>query len=147
MDLSLTLNPGASRALAWLFGIGHAAAFAAAWIALPRAWAALLLGAALSVSLWRNLRLHCWRTAPDAVTACTLEPDWRARLLLARGESVSGRLMPSTFGSPLLAVLNVRTDRSRWRRSVVLAWDSLPADEFRRLRVWLRWRAPDSERP
>jgi toxin CptA len=52
------------------------------------------------------------------------------------GYQVSG----ASFVSPLLTVLDLHAD-ARWRgRSVLITQDSLDADSFRRLRVWLRWR-------
>jgi hypothetical protein len=39
-----------------------------------------------------------------------------------------------------LIVLRVRDDQAR-RRSLTLLPDSLSADQFRLLRMWLRWRA------
>ena len=61
--------------------------------------------------------------------------SWKNRYGTWREE----RLGASQFVSPVLAVMELRDDEDHARRLVLMA-DSMPAEEFRRLRVWLRWR-------
>ena len=49
-------------------------------------------------------------------------------------------VLGSSFVSPLLTVLSLRMLGAGGSRSLVVTPDALGADEFRRLRVWLRWR-------
>jgi toxin CptA len=46
-----------------------------------------------------------------------------------------------------LTIINLTVAGARLRRSLVVAPDSLRTDEFRRLRVWLRWRGTPGEVP
>jgi toxin CptA len=41
--------------------------------------------------------------------------------------------------TPYLTVLNVLPQGARFSRSVVILPDSLDAESFRQLRVWLKW--------
>jgi toxin CptA len=56
-------------------------------------------------------------------------------------------VQPDTFVSPWLTVLRYRLPGQRWSQSLVILPDSLPADDFRRLRVWLKWKAQTGEQP
>jgi len=65
------------------------------------------------------------------------EPDGTWILTLVSGQQIEARLLPSTFVTPGLSVLNLRC--GRWRsRAMVLLPDSLDPDLLRRLRVRLR---------
>lgn len=48
-------------------------------------------------------------------------------------------ILASTFVSPWLVVLHLRQEGRRRPMYVMLLPDMLSSDEFRRLRVWLRW--------
>jgi len=80
---------------------------------------------------------HCLRSSP--FVGIRLGARGELSLRHVAGEIVGCRVLPETavFGS--LVVLRVRDDQER-RRSLTLLPDSLPADQFRVLRLWLRWR-------
>jgi toxin CptA len=46
----------------------------------------------------------------------------------------------TTYVTPYLTVLNLRGHGERGARHVTLLPDSLHAEDFRKLRVWLRWK-------
>jgi len=48
-------------------------------------------------------------------------------------------LLGTSFVTPWLTILNLRFSARRWPQHVVLTPDALPQDDFRRLRVWLKW--------
>ena len=83
---------------------------------------ALLRGSAAVVALEIS--------ADDVLSIETRSAGWSEQSVLA-----------STFVAPLLTVMNLCNPATGARCSVVLLPDSLPADDFRRLRVWLRWKA------
>ena len=74
------------------------------------------------------------------MTGLTLNDDARCELALRNGETVTGTLAGSTFVAPLLTIVNVRPDGQGRRRAVILMPDTAPAQDLRRLRVWLRHR-------
>jgi toxin CptA len=136
--LRLRLRP--SRQLAWLLGAGHAAAGSVCWVA-PIAWW-LSLGLSLTVAASLALSL---RQVTRGWSGVELRPDGTAAVLDGQGRWSEARILESSFVSPALTILNLAMAEARLPRSLVVAPDALPAEELRRLRVWLRWRAARAE--
>jgi toxin CptA len=137
-----------SPLLAVLLVIVHLIAGACVLILLPAWWAAAILIAVLCASLIFHLRCDALRLSGDAVIEVTLRERGRCELLTRGGAVLEGTVAGSSFVSALFTVINVRLDGGRKLRSTVVMPDSVPAEERRRLRVWLRYRAhpemPDS---
>jgi toxin CptA len=131
--LRLRLRP--SRQLAWLLGVGHLAAGIVCCTA-PIAWW-LSLGLSLGVMASLAFSLHRVVRAWNGVE---LRPDGTAAVEDRQGRWSEVRILGSSCVSPLLTILNLAVAGARLPRSLVVAPDSLPVEEFRRLRVWLRWR-------
>ena len=74
------------------------------------------------------------------MTELILKEDARCELTLRNGETLTGTIEGSTFVAPLLTVINVRPDGQGRRRVAILVPDSAPAQDLRRVRVWLRHR-------
>ncbi len=55
------------------------------------------------------------------------------------GDWQEAALLGTSFVAPYLTILNLRAGDKRWPQHVVLTPDALPQDDFRRLRVWLKW--------
>jgi toxin CptA len=147
---SLRLSLGPSTALTWLLSGGHATAAILVWITLPP-WLSLAACVALVGSLLLALGRHARRSAGAAVVEVALAQDGRVDLRRRDGGRAVGRLLPSTFVSPALVILNLAGQRWRQGRAVVVPADAVAADDHRRLRVWLRWRPvaadKDNDRP
>jgi toxin CptA len=147
---TLKLSLGPSRGLTWLLSGGHAAAAVLVWVTLPIGWS-LAACAALVASLLFALGRHARRSAGAAVVEVALRQDGRVDLRRRDGACLQERLLPSTFVSPMLVILNLAGNRWRPPRAVLVPADSVAADDHRRLRVWLRWRPvpadKDSSRP
>jgi len=56
-------------------------------------------------------------------------------------DGVAGTLRDGSFVSPWFTVLRWRPDGAWWDRTVLVVPDRLPAGDYRRLRVLLRWSA------
>lgn len=136
--LRIRLHP--SRQLMLLLGAGHAGAAASSWAAPIPWWLSLALSLAICASLVFGLRFHAWRSAPGALIGFELRRDGSGAIEDRRGRWREVTVLGSSFVSPLLTVVNLRLAGARGRRSLVVAPDALGVDEFRRLRVWLRWR-------
>jgi hypothetical protein len=71
-----------------------------------------------------------------------LKPDNSVSILLKDGRRQEVRIMPSTVVTPLLTVVHYRLHKSAWycpmRYELILA-DAVDAEDYRRLRVRLRW--------
>ncbi|WP_374326464.1 protein YgfX [Azonexus sp.] len=124
----------------------------------------LLLGVFLAVAMaamaavWLLPLAPVWRAAFAALLALLLQRIWGSlraspsRLRLERDGSVSVALtasddfrpaccLPGATVHPWLCVFRLREAASGARHVVLVTSDSMAADEFRRLRVFLRWRA------
>ena len=132
--LRLDLKP--SRRLIGALAAAHGLA-AAATVGLE-GWPLYVLWALILFSLGRSLAQALLQGAHQAV-ALELHEDGRASWRNRDGEWEEGRLGESQFVSAAFAIVELKDARSRARRTVVMA-DSVPPEDFRRLRVWLRWR-------
>jgi hypothetical protein len=146
----LRIGIAPSPSLAALLVFAHLIAGACVVAFLPAWWAIAILTAALCASLVLHLRRDALRLSGDAVIEVTLHDHGRCELLTRGGAVLEGTVAGSSFVSALFTVVNVRLDGGRRLRSVVVMPDSAAAEERRRLRVWLRYRAhpemPDSPR-
>lgn len=91
------------------------------------------------LSAWFVLR------GPRFVGLCLLDNHALA-CRLASGEHIPVVVQPDTVVCSRLIVLRVRDGDTGRRCSLTLLPDSLPADQFRLLRLWLRWRTDPSDR-
>ncbi|MBK8116214.1 MAG: hypothetical protein IPK44_17855 [Candidatus Accumulibacter sp.] len=89
---------------------------------------------ALALSAWHALR-------PSRVVGLRLGNRGDLLLLLAGGDALSVAVQPETAVFRQLIVLRVRGDDQRRTDSLALLPDSMSAEQFRRLRLWLRWLA------
>lgn len=138
MSAPLRFALAPSRRLGWMLAGAHLAA-AAVLFALPLpAWANAGLILLLAFSLFHYVRRYARLSAPDAIVAVSLAADG-ATLFRRDGGQVSGRLSGDSVATPYLSVLNVRPQGARFAQGIVVLPDSLDAESFRRLRVWLRW--------
>jgi toxin CptA len=119
---------------------GHTAALVLSWVPPIAWWLSLGLSLGVLASLVLSLNYHAWRSAQAALTGLELRPDGSAAVEDRQGRWSEVRIRGSSFVSPALVILNLTVAGARLRRSLVVAPDALTADEFRRMRVWLRWR-------
>ncbi len=126
--------------LAVILAMGHIGVAALVlFVEIAPVWrvAALVL---LLASWIYEVRVAALLRAADAVIALKIAPDNTLSLRLRSGEWHDCEVLGSTCVTAGLTVLNLRQAGRRRLRSVVLLPDSMPADDYRRLRVWLRWR-------
>ena len=79
-------------------------------------------------------RIRVLRIAEDGRVSC---------LAAGEPEFSTVRVLPGATAHPWLTV--IRLAHAEGKLLIVVAPDSAAPDEFRRLRVWLRWRAPVSD--
>jgi toxin CptA len=97
--------------------------------------------AALGVSLGFYLRRMALLRSPQSVVAMEIGDDGKIAFQTRDGRWRAASLRQSCFVSPWLTIVNLNPENARWSRNVVIMPDSLREDEFRQLRVWLRWKA------
>ena len=139
--LTTRLEP--SMHLAVILGCAHFAAIGMLWpLALPLA--VKLLGTTLlAVSLFSYLRSYALLRSPRSIVALELSEEMACTLETQRGERIICTLQGSSFVAPYLTVLNLKPSGKFFTRSVVILADSIDAEQFRQLRVLLRWKWRD----
>jgi len=141
----LRLEPRPSRiACAAILAVCLATATLVAVLRLP---AAVALGcAAIVVSV---LVSSLWRCTGRGVAALLhVGIDRRLAVTDRTGRSREGAILDASYVGPSLTTIVWRADGDRWwrpARTMLLLADSLPPDEFRRLRVVLRYGRPPGE--
>ncbi len=128
--LQVSLRP--SRHLLVVQVVAHLAAVGAVLAAMLPYWLAMLLLLLIGASLARARRA-------SLVATLVLHGDGRLETTGADGTSREVSVHPHTLVLPFLVVLLYRQDGRL--RSLTLLADSLAADDFRQLRLWLRWRS------
>lgn len=84
------------------------------------------------------LRLKVWLLSAESIVSIRLQQE-ELVLVTRAGHEYAGRLARSTFVTPWLTVVNVRIPHRLRMQSVVILQDSMDRENFRRLRVLLRW--------
>lgn len=138
----LNLKLGASWALGALLAAAHGAVIALILVVVEIAWwVKALLAAALLLNLALQMRLSVLRRTDDAVIALEVSKDDTLVAETRRGERVECDVLGSTFVSAFMTILNLKAVESRQTRNVVIFADAVNSDDYRKLRVWLRWKA------
>jgi len=133
--LQFDLRP--SLKLAGLLLVAHALALAATWVSLA-GWPQVLVCFGILVSAAGCLAEVLHRS-PRTAVSLDLREDGRASWRDRNGEWHEGRLASDHFVSAAFVVLGL-DQPGRRRKWLVIMGDSVLHEDFRRLRVWLRWR-------
>ena len=129
-----------SRRLAAILAIGHGAVTVPVLLLdIPPSWK-IAICALLVASLVYELRSSALRLSAAAFVVLRISSDNVLSGQMRNGEWRDYEVLGSTYVTSALTVMILRAAGARRARSVVLLPDSMAADEFRRLRVWLRWR-------
>jgi toxin CptA len=96
---------------------------------------------ALLASLVFMLRRSALLAASDSIVALVPKDDGMIRYVLGDGEEIEAEVLPDTTVYRFAAVVLLRAPGARRVRSVLVLPDSMDAEAFRHLRVWLRWRS------
>ena len=75
-----------------------------------------------------------------SVVAIEIGSDNKLSVQTNRGEWDECEVLGSTYVTPYLTVMNLRQSDGRATRRIVILPDSISAEDFRKLRVWLRWK-------
>ena len=136
--MKITLRP--SRILTAILVLAHGAAIAMVALAGMPFWLELIAIAALVASLVFDVRQTALLRAPDAMITLEIASDDKLSIQTRRSEWIECEVLDSTYVTSFLTILNLKgIDSGRNTRAVILP-DSLDAEDFRKLRVWLRWK-------
>ena len=120
--------------------MAHGAAIAAVVVVEMPQWVTFSAIAALFANLVVEIR-HALLRMPDSVIAVEINSDNVLAVQLRRGGWRECDVLGSTYVASFLVILNLRETLSRNARRIMVLPDSMSADDFRQLRVWLRWKA------
>ncbi|MGQ0522707.1 MAG: protein YgfX [Betaproteobacteria bacterium] len=129
-----------SRHLMILIGLAHGGAAAVALVVDLPGVAQLLIMLSIAASCVNALRGPALLRAVSSITALELGEDGKLSIQTRQGDWCAATLLESSFVGPYLTVLSLRTEKSRFAHHAVIMADSLNGEDFRKLRVWLRWR-------
>ena len=103
------------------------------------AWTSFGLALLLTANAVHAVAHHALRRGRRAVTALDFSDREQVHVGWRDGSWRTGRILGTSTVGATLTVLNIALAGRRLPLHVVLSGDSLGPDDFRRLRVWLRW--------
>ena len=143
-----------SRRLTATLGLAHSSAIGLLWPLMLPVAVKLMGTIILAVSLVFYLRHYALLRSPGSVVSLELSEEMAGTLETRCGERIPCTLLGSSFVAPYLTVLDWKSLEPQvslmpWRkfsaRSVVILADGIDTEEFRQLRVLLRWKWKDPE--
>jgi len=96
-------------------------------------------GAAVPIAAWTALWFRDLRVGRHAACRLRVDGDRTLSLTTLDGRTLRGRILPSTYVGARLTALVWRPEGRRFARAQCVLPDMLPAEDFRRLRVLLRY--------
>jgi hypothetical protein len=108
-----------------------------AWLPLPFALRCVGVIAVGGYAVWL-LRRWAIRSSRRAIAHMEIGIDHRVALIDGDGRRVEGDVCADSYVSAVLTTIVVRTN-SRFARTIAILPDMLPTDDFRQLRVLLRF--------
>ncbi len=112
-----------------VLSIMHLLAVASVWVLpWPMALSLTVLTAFSFVWCWRRKRLVVLKMNVKGELFVQQQEEW-----------LETKVLSSSLVLPYLTVLNLKVPNRRWSFNVLVLPDSVDAESFRRLRVWLKW--------
>jgi toxin CptA len=124
--------------------MAHLVIAAGLWPLALSIWWKLALTLLLAASAVFYVRRDALLAAADSIVAVEVEADRTCGVQLKSSEWRECVLLDTSFVSPYFTILNLKRKNAWFARHVVILPDSLSKDEFRRSRVWLRWKCAKS---
>jgi hypothetical protein len=131
-----------SPVLATVFVIVHLAAGATLFpLDLPPA-AKLFLAAVITASLARTLWHHALLKGKRSIIEIEVTNQEHGAVRMRTGGWLDALVLGTSCVTPRLTVINLRVEGGRTPRHLLLVRDNVAPDDFRRIRVLLRWARP-----
>jgi toxin CptA len=134
------ISVGPSVLIAVAVSVVHVAAAGVLWLVpipvLGKAVFTLTIAVSLVYFMARDAALH----AQHSIVALEVREGGGIACRTRRGEWLECQLLGSSYVSPQMTVVNLRPRGWLRYRRVILVPDNVDARDFRRLRVWLKWK-------
>jgi hypothetical protein len=130
---------GPSRIVGAAIGVAALGTLAIVFLLPADAWQQAL--AVFAVLAWAAVTFWvvALRRSRFAITELRLAPDLVLVAHMGDGRLVAGHVRSSTYVGPWVTTIVWRADGAYWSRAVLVVPDMLAAEDFRRLRVMLRY--------
>ena len=128
-----------SLMLTAILTVAHGAMIASATVSGMPWWLTAPAVTALAWSCFSAVRQSALLRGPSAIVEIEIAADHRFSIRKRSGGWMACEVLGSTCVVSFLTTINLRTDANRTVRHIVILPDSMDKDDFRRLRVWLRW--------
>jgi toxin CptA len=102
----------------------------------------------ITTGIFASLIFNLWRVIPNrpgAIVMIALSEGGTLNIQDRRGHWFECRALSSTYVSQFLVVLDLRKLENEMIKRVVILPDMVDPEDFRTLRVWLRWKAKSTE--
>lgn len=136
--LDIRLKP--SGYLTLLLSATHAIAIGLFLVLSLPIWLKVAAILAFCTSLVFYLKRNAWLAAPNSIIALEIKDDYTGAIETRGGKRLDCILLPTSYVSASLTVLNLKADGERMARHVVILPDAINSEDFRKLRVLLRWK-------
>ncbi|TCV90214.1 protein YgfX [Sulfurirhabdus autotrophica] len=136
----LNINLKQSRILALMLLFMHSFCILLVWLMPLPFWVKLTGSLILIVSAAFYLQRDALLTFPQSIVALQVDSDCRSEIQSKQGDRITAELMGTSFVAPYLTVLNFKTAEKRFAQHVVIFPDAINREDFRQLRVLLRWK-------
>jgi len=140
MFLPHRLEIRSSPCLAMVLAVLHLAALVSLVSLLIPVWLKLALAVVIGVSVGISVRRHALLRAAFSVRELVLKADGAVEGLWNGGRRFDARISGQTTVLPWLIVMLIELPDSRRLHPLLILPDSLPAEDGRVLRAWLRWK-------
>lgn len=127
------------RTQSWVMVVAVTALVAILVAGMPP-WAKGVLALALAALSIRALRRHGCQEGPGSILRLVVDLAGCLEIEYRDGSQARGTLLDGCFAAPWLVIVRWLPDGGRLSRTIFIAADAVDADEFRRLRILLRWR-------
>ena len=128
-----------SRYLAAAFTVVHAATAATIAPLDVAIEVKLFIALAIVVSLGHVLHRHALLMSSASVRELEVHDREHASIRSKDGRWRDAQILGTTYVSPLMTVINLRMGKWKWTRHVIVVGDNMDAEDFRQVRVILRW--------
>ena len=140
MLLPHRLEIRSSHCLALVLALLHLAALGSLLPLQIPVWLKLALAVAIVASLGVSIRRHAMLQAASSIRSLALKSDGTVEGLRRDGGRFDARVSRHTTDLSLLIVILLEQPESRRLRPLLFMSDSLPLEDARVLRAWLRWK-------
>lgn len=140
MLLPHRLELHASRYLAIALALIHLAALASVFPLPFQPWQKLALAVLIAGSAFIAMRRHALLHARVSIRELVLKADGSVEILRNDGRRIEGRVSKNSTILPCLIVMLLDLHGSRRINSLLILPDSMPVEDMRLLRTWLRWK-------